>query len=70
MHIAASLMTVMAKPSCTTVRLFGASHCHVLKVRKNAGCDSNIPQVSGRAALSAPPPDSVLTDCKPQKDTR
>ena len=30
MHIAASLMTVMARPSCTTVRLFGASHCHVL----------------------------------------
>ena len=30
MHIAASLMTMMARPSCTTVRLFGASHCHVL----------------------------------------
>ena len=27
MHIAASLMTVMARPSCTTVRLFGASPC-------------------------------------------
>ena len=25
MHIAASLLTVMARPSCTTVRLFGAS---------------------------------------------
>ena len=33
MHIAASLMTVMARPSCTTVRLFGASHCHVLPLR-------------------------------------
>ena len=30
MHIAASLLTMMARPSCTTVRLFGASHCHVL----------------------------------------
>ena len=30
MHITASLMTVMARLSCTTVRLFGASHCHVL----------------------------------------
>ena len=28
MHIAASLMTVMARLSCTTVRLFGASHCN------------------------------------------
>ena len=27
MHIAASLLTVMARPSCTTVRLFGASPC-------------------------------------------
>ena len=25
MHIATSLLTVMARPSCTTVRLFGAS---------------------------------------------
>ena len=33
MHIAASLMTVMARPSCTTVCLFGASHCHVLPLR-------------------------------------
>ena len=33
MHIAASLMTVMARPSCMTVRLFGASHCHVLPLR-------------------------------------
>ena len=33
MHIAASLMTMMARPSCTTVRLFGASHCHVLPLR-------------------------------------
>ena len=33
MHIAASLMTVMARPSCTAVRLFGASHCHVLPLR-------------------------------------
>ena len=27
MHIAASFMTVMARPSCTTVHLFGASPC-------------------------------------------
>ena len=33
MHIAASLMTVMARPSCRTVRLFSASHCHVLTLR-------------------------------------
>ena len=33
MHIAASLMTTMARPSCTTMRLFGASHCHVLPLR-------------------------------------
>ena len=33
MHIAASFMTMMARPSCTTVRLFGASHCHVLPLR-------------------------------------
>ena len=33
MHIAASIMTVMARPSCTTVHLFGASHCHVLPLR-------------------------------------
>ena len=30
MHIAASLLTMMARPSCTTVRLFGASPCHML----------------------------------------
>ena len=33
MHIAASLMTVMARPSCTTVRLFDTSHCRVLPLR-------------------------------------
>ena len=33
MHITASLMTMMARPSCTTVRVFGASHCHVLPLR-------------------------------------
>ena len=34
MRIAASLMTVMARPSCTTVRPFGTSHCHVLPLPK------------------------------------
>ena len=29
----ASLMTMMARPSCMTVHLFGASHCHVLPLR-------------------------------------
>ena len=37
MHIAASLMTMMARPSCRTVRLFGASHCHVLPLRVYGG---------------------------------
>ena len=51
MHIAASLMTVMARPSCTTVRLFGASHCHVLPLhaapRFASSCGERGPEPTG-----------------------
>ena len=57
MHIAASLMTVMARPSCTTVRLFGASHYHVLSLRPACTVVVRSPRGGGRGpSLGDRPP--------------
>ena len=55
MHIAVSLMTVMARPSCTTVRLFGASHCHVLPLRPECTVVVRSPRGGGGPSLGDRP---------------
>ena len=64
MHIAASFMTMMARPSCTTVRLFGAT----------ATCSLSAPPCPiggfildpGRATgIDSPPPEAVFAEHAP-----
>ena len=56
MHIAALLMIVMARPSCTTVRLFGASHCHMLPLRPALPWGCGPPGGGGGPSLGDHPP--------------
>ena len=66
MHIAASLMTMMARPSCTTVRPFGASHCHVLPLRPACTVVMRSPREGGvgdRHLVTVP--QGVVGDCLP-----